>query len=68
MRNPGYEFVERWDRLNGRCKVRVGEHVYDVERWTMPVRIVRFTARLNGAVVAEKAKFTTLLRALGAGR
>jgi hypothetical protein len=62
---PSYSFAQPWDRLNGRCKIEMGGRVYDVVRWTAPVRIVRFTARLDGVVVAERAKFTALLRDLG---
>lgn len=48
----------------GRCKLKVNDTVYDVVRWEVPVKIVRFTARRDGVVIAEKAKFTTLLRDL----
>lgn len=60
---PQHSFVERW--FNGRCKLKVGETVYDVVRIEMPVRIVRFVARRDGVVITERAKFTTLLRDLG---
>jgi hypothetical protein len=61
---PAYSFVEPW--FMGRCKVAMGDAVFDVVRWEAPIRIVRFTARRNGAVVAERAKFTMLLRDLAA--
>ncbi len=59
---PAHSFIERW--FNGRCRLQVGETVYDIVRIEIPVRLVRFTARLNGEVIAERAKFTTLLRDL----
>lgn len=62
---PEYTFIEPWNPLSCRCKLAVGSAVYDIVRWTAPVRVVRYTARKNGAVVAERGKFTTLLRDLG---
>lgn len=62
---PAHTFVEPWNPLSCRCKLGIGGETYDVVRWTMPVRIVRYTARKNGIVVAERAKFTSLLRDLG---
>ena len=62
---PSYAFAEPPDRLNGRCKIIVGGVTYDVVRWTAPVRVVHYTARRDGVVVAERAKFTALLRDLG---
>lgn len=62
---PAYTFIEPWNPLSCRCKLAIGENVYDVVRWTAPVRVVRYTARKNGEVVSERGKFTTLLRDLG---
>lgn len=62
MTIPPHHFVERW--FNGRCRLQVGQTVYDIVRVEIPVRLVRFTARIDGHVIAERAKFTTLLRDL----
>lgn len=62
---PPYTFIEPWNPLSCRCKLAVNSTVYDVVRWTAPVRVVRYTAQKDGAVVAERGKFTTLLRDLG---
>lgn len=59
-----YTFVVPWNPLSCRCQIEVGGVVYDVLRWTAPIRIVRYTARRDGVVVAERAKFPALLRDL----
>jgi hypothetical protein len=61
---PAHSFITPWSPLSCRCKVEVGGRAYDVVRWTAPVRIVRYTARQNGTVVAERGAFPALLRDL----
>ena len=52
------------DAMGDGGMLRVGDRVFRVVRWTMPVRVVRFTAYFDGKPVAERARFTALLRDL----
>lgn len=61
---PAHAFVAPWNPLSCRCTVEIGGGIYDVVRWTAPVRVVRYTARKDGSVVAERGTFPALLRDL----
>lgn len=52
------------DPLQRGGDLRVGERVFRIVRWTAPVRVVRFSAYRDGKLVAERARFTALLRDL----
>lgn len=65
---PAHTFISPWNPLSCRCELAIGERVYEVVRWTAPVRCVRYTARKDGVVVAERGSFPALLRDLGSLR